>query len=298
MNSIVEKRIYSAAVEATPWYIYQTHRMVWSLISQAGVPPENIILHSILPPSKMSIFTSKGIRVVQIEKFPGNPWCNKLQQLDSLKGEDFYDVVMLDTDTLVLEEPPRAKLGKGHGKMVDFANPSKETLIKIYSDAKLPWKDARSEIDESPTVHANVNGGVHVMHKDFLLNISDRWKYWANWLMDRKGFLGSKWFLIDQVSYPMAVSETGLLFKELDRRYNLPLQQYAHPKHLDRKPAIIHYHGHINEDGTLKLVHGLDDVNNEIVKVNKELSKYLIENNLQVPKHSHKTHADNLSALL
>ena len=272
----MEDRLYVAVVENSPWYFYQAHRLVWSLINEAKVSVEQIILHSIAPVEKMQSFTSMGIRVDQVQKFPNDSMCNKLQQLDNLNKIDFFDAVILDTDIIVFEEPPRSKIKSSQAKPVDFANPPIEMLEKIYKNAGVPWFDAQTEIDKSRTVYANVNGGVYIVHKDFLLEISDRWKYWAHWLVERRSWFRGRHF-VDQVSFAMAVAETGLNFEELDRRYNLPVQANNYPEYLDRVPAILHYHGHINDDGTIKTVNGLKLVNKEIERINPELKKLHIQ---------------------
>lgn len=267
----MQDRLYSAVVESTSEYFFQARRLVWSLTNEAGVPVNQIVLHSIAPVQRMQYFTSKGIKVVQVEPFAGNPWCNKLQQLDSLAKEDFADVVLLDTDTLVLEDPPRI-IGSVQAKMVDFSNPPTEILKSIYEEANITWKDGYADIDGSVTSYANANGGVYVMDKDSLLEISERWKHWANWLMKRKSAFGQFWWHIDQVSFAMAVAETGVNFEELDRRYNFPTQNHQQPASLDRKPAILHYHNCINNNATLKHVGGLSLVNYEIDRLNNHLA--------------------------
>lgn len=267
----MENRLYSAVVDSRPEFVNEAKRLVWSLINEAQVALEQIVIHSVYPIHKMQYFTSMGIKVVEIKPFLNNPWCNKLQQLDYLIKEDFIDVVLLDTDVLVLKEPPRANKGSVHAKLVDFSNPPIEILKKIYDDANLPWIDAQADIDNAPTVYANANGGVYVIDRNCLLKISDRWQHWANWLMERKAWFGPFWWHIDQISFAMAVAETNVLFEQLDRCYNFPTQEHNQSIHLDRIPAILHYHRCINSDGTLKTVDGLIKVNSEIMRINSKL---------------------------
>jgi hypothetical protein len=273
----MDGRLYSAVVEATPEYFAQAQRLVWSLLNEAQVPVDQIVLHSIAPVEDMHYFTSMGVRVVKVKPFLGNPWCNKLRQLDSLLTQDFFDAVLLDTDVLVLEEPPKAKAGTAHAKPVDFSSPPLEVLVKIYKVAGLLWTDAQADIDNSPTARANINGGVHVMHKDAMREIAGRWLHWAHWLMMRKSWLDGRTYLIDQISFAMAIAETGVPFEELDRRYNIPVNKYQHTQDLDRKPAIIHYHANVNEDGTLKTIGGLTTVNSEILRLNSRLKGHTFD---------------------
>lgn len=279
----MKDRLYSAVVEASSEYFQQARRLVWSLTNEAMVPVDQIVLHSIAPIERMRYFTSMGVRVVQVPPFPENPWCNKLQQFENLLKQDFFDVVLLDTDTLVLEEPPRAGYRSVSAKPVDFSNPPTDILMQIYNDAGIEWSSGYSDIDGSLTAYANANGGVYVMDRQCLLEISDRWIHWANWLMERRSVFGQFWWHIDQVSFAMAVSETGVDFKELDRRYNFPTQNHQQGMELDRIPAILHYHNCINDDGTLRNIKGLTMVNSEIKRVNIEILKN-IENNRFLPK--------------
>ncbi len=262
-------RIYSAVVDTKQVFLAQAHRLVWSLMNKAGVPAEQIILYAISPATGMRELERAGIRIVEIDPFPGNPWCNKLQRLKLLESENFSDTVMLDTDTLVLEPPPTA-LDGAMGKPVDYDNPTVDVLMRIYDKNGLPWSDALSDINGMPTVRANINGGVVVVSKECLSAISDRWLHWAHWLMENERWLG---MLVDQVSFSMAVAETGARFEELDRRYNFPTQ-VPQTADLDRNPAILHYHRWTDGYGYLKDATGLTQVGSKIMEVNKDIEEY------------------------
>ncbi len=245
-------RIYSAVVDPAGPFPEQARQLVWSLTQLAGVDPRHIVLHVVNVDSDPYVLRSLGklgVEIVPIESYPGHPYCNKLQQLPSLRLRNFQDVVLLDCDVLVLEEPPAAQ-GRVLAKPVDFANPPMDILENIFSLAGLPLTLAHAEIDGLPTARGNANGGVYVIDTQWFDPLSEAWRQWANWCFERSDMFGKYWMHIDQVSFAMAIASLDIPFAEMDRRFNVPTH-VPQPPSLDCEPAILHYHRAIDSQQLL-----------------------------------------------
>jgi len=268
MNS----RIYSAVVDPVGPFPWQARQLVWSLTQLAGVSLNQIVLHVVNAdsnPHVLSDLKRLGVEIVPVEPYPGHPYCNKLQQLQSLGRREFEDVVLLDCDVLVLEKPPLAK-GGVLAKPVDFGNPSIEILTQIFYSAGLTLTLTTAEIDNTPTVLGNANGGVYVISREQFDPLSSEWKRWANWCFERSEMFGEKSMHIDQVSFAMAIASLGAPFTALERRYNVPTH-VPQPQELDCNPAILHYHRAVDEQQLLLSVQGLPRVNEAIRAVNEKI---------------------------
>jgi len=248
----------------------QAHYLVWSLTSLARVASTRIVLHVVKPDSDAEVLTSlrkTGVEIVAVDAYPGHPYCNKLQQLEALAPRDFEEVVLLDCDVLVLEEPPSAH-GGVLAKPVDFGNPKIEVLTELFETAGLALKPAMTDIDHVPTAWGNANGGVYVIARDVFHELALAWRQWADWCLEHRHIFGEKWMHIDQVSFAMAIASADIPFAEMDRRFNLPTH-VPQSEALDRDPAILHYHRAVDEQQLLLPVPGLSRVNRAIRSINE-----------------------------
>ena len=264
-------RLYSAVVDPKGLFPAQAERLVYSLTGLCEVKPEQIVLHVVgeIPSTFQRSFERLGVELVPVSSFPGNPYCNKLQQLPALLNRKFEDVVLLDCDVVVLEPPPRA-IGKLSGKAVDFGNPPINILESVFSKAKLPLKLWTTDIDQLPTAWANCNGGVYIIDHDLMSQLAAAWTHWSHWCMENSEVFKDFVHHVDQVSFAMAVASEGLPFEPLDPRFNFPshVMQYVER---DCDPAVIHYHRAIDDQQFLQPVEGLQMVNKAITRVNQLL---------------------------
>ncbi len=266
------QRLYSAVVDPIGPYPEQVRRLVWSLTKLAGVDPSHIVLHVVEGKSDPLVRKSLqklGVEIVPIEAYPGHAYCNKLQQLPSLLKRDFQDVVLLDCDLLVLEEPPAAE-GRVLAKPVDYANPPMEILENLLQLAGLPIIPAKTDVDGAPTIRANANGGVYVIDRICFESLSEAWRKWVDWCFQRIDHFGEYWMHIDQVAFALAITEREIPFAELDRRFNVPTH-VKQPSSLDCIPAILHYHRALDSQQLLLPVETLPRVNETIREINNKL---------------------------
>lgn len=267
------KRLYSAVVDPAGVFPAQAQYLFASLTELAAVDPDSIVLHVVgdhPEPLVMQSLRSLGAHLVQVPPHPTHAWCNKLQQLDSLLSCASEDVVLLDCDVIVLEEPPSPTEGGVAAKAVDFAYPPYEVLTGIFSKAGVDFKVMSADIDGAPTALGNANGGLYVIDHASLPCLSSAWRRWANWCLENGELFGDFWMHVDQVAFALSISSEGIPFESLDRRFNVPTHEQQPPT-LDRDPAILHYHRSLDEQQLLLPVADLPKVNEAIGKVNSWL---------------------------
>jgi hypothetical protein len=269
----MQRRLYSAVVDPVGTFPAEAARLVWSLTECAGVSRDSVVLHVVGDPDAQvrTNLEGLGVELVRVEPFPGHAYCNKVQQLASLSLRDFDDVVLLDCDVLVLEEPPRA-YGRALGKPVDFSNPPIGLLRTIFAEAGVPLELSKGDIDGAVTARANVNGGVYVIDRAVFSALADAWRRWATWCVDRIDLLPGMGQHADQVSFALAIAAQRIPFAELPRRFNVPTH-VPQSEGLDCDPAILHYHRALNDQQLLHPVQGLPRVNRVISELNARLAR-------------------------
>lgn len=271
----MKNRLYSAVVDCSGIFPSQAQRLVWSLTELAGVGHDRIILHLVnteADPIAVSILESLGVEVFKIDAYPGHRYCNKIQQLPVLVDRVFDEVVLLDCDVIVIEEPPCSN-GGVLAKPVDFGNPTADLLKQIFATAGLQFRPASADIDGALTAFGNANGGVYVIAKEIFGPLAIEWRFWASWCLQNKVLFKESWVHIDQVSFAMAVESLEVPYGEMHRRFNLPTH-VSQPANLDCTPAIIHYHRAIDSQQMLLPVEGLPKVNAVIQVINERWLDY------------------------
>jgi hypothetical protein len=218
-------------------YIRQAIYLVWSLTKLAGVSRDNIILHytgNKIDPRLYKL----DVEIVPVSPFQGHPWCNKLQQFNNLSKIKFDELVLLDCDLAILEEPPVSD--SIMAKPVNYGfNPPLAILIDMFEELNLLYEIIDADID-GKTIKGNVNGGVYTMNKNLFNNIYQTWYDLALWCLDRENMFGEYYKYIDQISFAMALAKNNVKYEKLNRKYNFSIHPWM-KEELDCLPSIIHY---------------------------------------------------------
>jgi hypothetical protein len=268
----VTRRLYSAVVDPHRAFPAQAQTLVRSLIELAGVRSDDIVLHVVGPQTDWAVNAALerlGVDLVQISAYPGHPWCNKLQQLAPLLDRECDEVVLLDCDVIVMQEPPSA-FGGVSAKIADFGNPSIAVFESLFDEAQVPLVRTKTDIDRAETAWANANGGLYVIDHRVLGPLTTAWRHWADWCIQRRARFGDMWMHIDQVAFSLAVASERVTFHPLERRFNMPTH-VAQEASLDCVPAVLHYHQAVDTQRLLQPVSGLHVANESIAQVNRWL---------------------------
>ena len=275
---MAHSRLYSFVIDPRGEFLFQAKKLIWSLTTFIKTDPKNIVAH-VAGESDACVWQELrelGVSVEKVTPYSGHPWCNKLQQLPSLRQYSFDDVVLLDCDIVVLEDLP---VNPEHiqAKPVDTSNPPLNILTKIFSAADLPMALALSTVTRQETAWANANGGVYVIPKNSFNTLTEHWLKWAAWCMNMKDAFEDKWIHIDQVSFALAITSSGLGFTELDQSCNFPTHLEL-SEALDVAPKLLHYHRNVDEFLNLKPMKNQATINKKISEINTAWMKHLRTN--------------------
>lgn len=272
---------FSCVVDDKPLFKAQAYILVTSLIDILKVAPIDIFVHTTKKTDEEFYIwlESKGVNLIEIDLFTeNNPYCNKLQQLSTFRDRSDFDYLfLLDCDTAIQSFEGLQLTEAIYAKSVDFPNPPSSILKSIYNAADVKFTPFESSFplnNDFETEINNCNGGVYIIHKDFVNDLASNWISYANWCLENPDLFTDKFIKhVDQVSFGLAMASLNKKVTHLSLEYNYPTHV---PKELlpDIVPKIIHYHDYIDEHMKLKLV-GLPLVDKEIGKINHNVLENL-----------------------
>lgn len=251
--------IYSLIVDAGTGYPYQAWHLAHSLIAYCDAAPSDIYVQ-FTPRADWharKIFTNAGFKTPTITRFGDGAYCNKLSQFDAFADREFDVAVLLDTDTIcVADLRPFFDREVVVAKIVDAENPPIETLREIAQSADLsPGEICETDNGRGVTFVGNCNGGMYAVPKQVCAQLSEAWRRWALWLLAHPEPLArvGKSIHVDQVSFWLAIRETGVAFRLAPSNANYFVHDRAERRYFDeRRPiSLIHYHNNLTVVGAI-----------------------------------------------
>ena len=249
---------FSCVMDKKPKYGYQA--VVWasSLIHLAGRRPEELVVHAV--DGGMRLFAAKlrgmGVQVVACKTHDARHLCsNKLAQMSSSALQHASHVVMMDCDTVAVEDLAPWVVGdRVRAKPVNTANPSYRHWVSIFKAAGLSHLPAWGRASHVPdtTYRNNVNGGVYIFPQRALHAARQVWPKWNRWLLDHPHVLGPACGFTDQVSFGLTMEELNEEVDLLPVALNFSTHHaLEHVPDDNQSPLIIHYHHRLDADGFL-----------------------------------------------
>jgi len=200
-------------------------------------------------PEVVKLFRQLGCRTHRMARFGDGRYCNKLAQWENLRGEAIDHVVFLDTDMICLDDIttflPRSAVG---GKVVDLANPQLPLLDLLFDRAGFVDRPPIVNVESSDewTYQGNCNGGFYSVPTKYADALFEAWRGRAKMLLADIEPLraAQKENHVDQISFCMALHETGLPFEGLPSNVNYYIHFQGMHSHFDiaRPLALVHYH--------------------------------------------------------
>ena len=181
---------------------------------------------------------------------------NKLRLLEMPDLRPFDTIVLLDCDTLLVQDPqPWLDGCHFQAKMADLPTVPHEVFEGLFDHFGLPppVADRRCNPGGQPTVWY-CNAGVLVFPRAMLDTLAVAWRQWNRRLLDRLDLLQGRQFFCDQASLSLAFAQRPVPFAELPLAMNFPLHLTAADGPsltAPCDPVIIHYHGSIDSRGCL-----------------------------------------------
>jgi hypothetical protein len=246
-----DRTIYSFIIDEGAVFFYQGWHLARSLLSHTSCAPEDIFVHVTAEAERSDLvaFEALGCRVKPISRFGDGRFCNRLNVLGNLTGEEYGRAVLLDTDMIVVSDVSRFLSTEAiSAKIVDKVNPSLAALDEIARAAGIAGPFERCPVDGTTgdTYRSNCNGGFYCIPRPFAALLDAHWRRAATWLLANAEPLRRerKQSHVDQVSFWLAMQRTGLPFVEAPSNVNYFLH-FAGVHHYfdpDQPLAILHYH--------------------------------------------------------
>jgi hypothetical protein len=225
----------------------------------AGIKPNDLYLHHVceLPAELLQLCRKLGVQTRAVEPFhAANPHTNKIMQ-GATQFVAAKTVVLTDVDVVFTGAVPFDQIqGLIAGKTVDQPNPPLHILQKVFDAAGITILGictnqyvANGACVNFDTLIGNFNGGMYVLPANILERLTERWRYWAYWLIDRIVLL-EKWGKhADQVGFCLAISEMKVPLRILDNRWNYPV--HLPQPGMQTVPWVLHHHAQLDESGLL-----------------------------------------------
>jgi uncharacterized membrane protein YgdD (TMEM256/DUF423 family) len=267
---------YSFVIDEHSRFILES-RIFLRTVLGAGVPPTDIVAQVTARSGEAGrgIAAEFGVRALELPLGPDGVYCNKINQLFTLAGEDFDVLVACDTDVAItrpLNEVATAEFIRA--RRVDQENPPLAVLERIREFLGFPQQPplAAPGCSASATTYAlNCNGGMLLIPRRFMQPLGEAWLSYATTLAEHRHVLGQWVNHIDQVSWAFAMLKLGLPFKELPVEYNFPTNLAKRiPRGTYAQPVVLHYHRALDRKGRLR-ASGVRLVDKSIREANRHL---------------------------
>jgi len=241
----------SLVVDNDPIFAYSAWHLAHSIIRHVRLPRSDIHVQFTpeVPSQTVNLFRRIGCTTHRLIRFGDGRYCNKLGQWENLRDASADHFVFLDADMICVGDfsvflTPAAVAGK----VVDLANPQLPLLDTLFQRAGFNDRPPVVEVEarDAKTYQGNCNGGFYSVPAPFAETLFESWRRHAKLLLDDIEPLRSagKESHVDQVSFCMALHETGLPFDRLPSNANYYLHfEGPHASRDANQPlALLHYH--------------------------------------------------------
>ncbi|MCB8837171.1 hypothetical protein, partial [Aurantimonas sp. VKM B-3413] len=182
--------------------------------------------------------------------------------------------VLCDCDTFFVSDPrpylPRSVVAAA---VVDLPNPPSDLWDSILEQAGLARQrpDIPTGTRQGTTIFENRNGGLYVLPGEWLPQLDESWRKWAEWGLKQESILGKYVFHIDQITFALACLELRIQPELLPKALNFPI--HLPPEDVgDDAPIMLHYHRQVDEYGKLRPL-GQPTVDRAIAFANETLAR-------------------------
>jgi len=176
------------------------------------------------------------------------PVTNKLRFLQQSDLSRYDHILLVDCDTLVVQNPLTALTGdRLQAKMVPRRSIPHELFEELFRLFDLPLPERNYEYSVSKELSIPYfNTGVVCLHKAQLLNLVPAWIKFVDRLIERIELIAEREWFIEQVALSLALAATGTQFDVLGNEMNFQIHVFPGEVHEPRlegiDPRIIHYH--------------------------------------------------------
>lgn len=194
---------------------------------------------------------SAELRIV--DRFSENhPPSNKLKFLQQPDLINYEHVLLLDCDTIVVQDPGAYLHGEGlRAKIADAPTVPSLLFKKLFDFFHLPLlgENYHCTVTGTPTI-PYFNAGVLLFSQAAMRELVPEWIKLNKQLTKQMELLEKSSFFCEQASLSLALAATGMKFELFGNEMNFPIHFENHIASLDEvDPFIIHYHSCVDDDG-------------------------------------------------
>ncbi len=211
-----------------------------------------------VPRSYRKLYERYGAHVRVVSRFSkAHPPSNKLRFLELASLADAERVILLDCDTVIVQEPLGLVSEKDFAaKIADSPTVPLEIFRALFSFFKLPTPKATEHctVRGEPTL-PYFNAGVLSFSRNAMAALIPEWLRLNLALSKRLDLLKDCTNFCEQASLSLALASCGVSFEALGNRYNFPVHFCTEPLGSDfakTDPVIVHYHDLIDKKGLLQ----------------------------------------------
>jgi hypothetical protein len=282
-NKDNEMKSYSLVIgcvaENQTKYLDQAMRLVKSLRWFGGtIANADFIVCVIdaIDPQYEAAFAQYSVPMRLVRRFsPEHPQSNKLRFLELEEVKAYDHVVLLDCDTIIVQDPSAYFMQEGFwAKIVDgptITFPLFENIFRLFSLAT-PKREYECTVKGDSTI-PYFNAGVLIFSRSAMAQLVPTWVEFNHRLIGHMEVLEDRSNFCEQASLALAVAATEIGVHILGNEMNFPDHFDFFTPRLDNiDPLIIHYHWRVDSSGCLKpSQYAL--VNQRIEQFNRRLSE-------------------------
>lgn len=281
------RMLFSFVIDVGPWFAWKGYHLARSIFEHCSQNLFAIHVHATpeVAPRDCEILEKIGCTVCRMERFGDGRYCNKIAQVSNLPTAGYDIVVLLDTDTIFINDiTPYLHADAIQAKVVDAPNPSLHTLKQVADLAKIARLPPIMITDSGSgeTYSRNCNGGLYVIPSVFLPIVESEWPRWARWLLQnieplrREGREAH----VDQVAMWLTLCANDLPFSEAPSNLNYFVHFAAEHRYFrpDHPICLIHYHNTVDGRGRIESRFCISEEAAEAVaKANSQISQAVTE---------------------
>lgn len=218
-------------------------------------------------------FNSYGAHVHVVPRFSAvHPPSNKLRFLELPQLAQADRVVLLDCDTIVVQDPYRYLIGADFlAKIADAPTVPHAVFAQLFDayGIPLPEQKYKCSVHHEPVI-PYFNAGVLSFSRKAMLTLVPAWLEANAFLIDQIHLMGDFKNFCEQTSLSLAFQQCDIEYRELSNESNFPAHFSAEKTLQKIDPVIIHYHWLVDNNGYL-LPSSYPAVDKRLQKFNKRL---------------------------
>jgi hypothetical protein len=252
--------VVGCVTEDTPKYLGQTLRLVQSIRwFGGGLAGGRVVVGAVegIDARARRALEAFGAEVRVVPRFDSrNGPANRLQLLAGLLEERERNLLMLDCDTLVVQDPlPLLRRGVFQAKVAPLPTVTHEVFERLFAHfgLPLPARTYTTGYTGTPTI-PYFNAGVVAVSADLAGRLVPEWQRFNAILAGEPELVAPCQKHLHQAALALALASSGIPVEEAGAELNFQLNMTQFPPppgYLDVDPLIIHYHQLVDGDGRL-----------------------------------------------